>query len=239
MKNPIIKFLLTLTLLNSSNFSQDENYNFNITVGSVYLTSAALFLNPNSSDIFLRNQSFELKDIFSPTIEIRYRLSESVAIGLSTEYSRKSQRGNFLTVLAGSQIIQLESEDGFVFIPAELSVYHILPFSTESFKFNMAGGLGYYHAVHTRKFGDTEISNLESKPVIGIQVSAGMEYLINGNFGLRLQMKFRAPEIKVKSKYNETTVNYRGNIITILQDTFDSKVSINGAVFVLGFSYSF
>lgn len=239
MKKSIVKFLLVLTILSAPAYSQNHNQDFNISIGSVYITSAALFLNPNSSDIFLRNQSFELKDIFSPAVEIRYRLSEAVAIGLSTEYNRKSQRGNFLTVLAGSQIIQLESEDGFVFIPVELSVYHIMPFSTESFKLNMAGGIGYYHAIHTRKFGDTDISNLETKPVIGIQVSAGMEYFFIEKIGLRLQMKFRAPEIKVKSRYNNTTVNYKGNTITILQDTFDSKVSINGAVFMLGVSYSF
>ncbi len=239
MKKLIIKILSVLTILSASAFSQNHNKDFNISIGSVYITSAALFLNPNSSDIFLRNQSFELKDIFSPALEIRYRLSDAVEIGLSTEYNRTSQKGNFLTVLAGSQIIQLESEDGFIFIPVELSVYHIMPFSTESFKFNMAGGLGYYHAIHTRKFGDTDISNLETKPVIGIQVSAGMEYLFTQNIGLRLQMKFRAPEIKVKSRYNNTTVNYKGNTITILQDTFDSKVSVNGAVFMLGVSYSF
>jgi opacity protein-like surface antigen len=239
MKKSIVKIFLVLIILTAPTLSQNQNHDFNISVGSVYITSAELFLNPNSSDIFLRNQSFELKDIFSPAIEIRYRLSEAVAIGLSTEYNKKSQKGNFLTVLAGSQIIQLESEDGFVFIPVELSVYHIMPFSTELFKFNMAGGIGYYHAIHTRKFGDTDISNLETKPVIGIQVSAGMEYLITQNIGVKLQMKFRAPEIKVKSKYNNTTVNYKGNTITILQDTFDSKVSVNGAVFMLGVSYSF
>lgn len=239
MKKSIVKFLLVLIILAVPTFSQNQNHDFNISIGPVYITSAELFLDPNSSDIFLRNQSFELKDIFSPAVEIRYRLSEAVTIGLSTEYNKKSQRGNFLTVLAGSQIIQLESEDGFVFIPVELSVYHIMPFSTELFKFNMAGGIGYYHAIHTRKFGDTDISNLETKPVVGIQVSAGMEYLITENIGVRLQMKFRAPEIKVKSKYNSTTVNYKGNTITILQDTFDSKVSINGAVFMLGVSYSF
>ncbi|MFN3871724.1 MAG: hypothetical protein ACK4R9_01855 [Ignavibacterium sp.] len=239
MKKLIIKILSALTILSAPAYSQNYNKDFNISIGSVYITSAELFLNPNSSDIFLRNQSFELKDIFSPAVEIRYRLSEAVAIGLSTEYNRTSQKGNFLTVLAGSQIIQLESEDGFIFIPVELSVYHIMPFSTESFKFNMAGGLGYYHAIHTRKFGDTDISNLETKPVIGIQVSAGMEYLFTQNIGIRLQMKFRAPEIKVKSRYNNTTVNYKGNTITILQDRFDSKVSVNGAVFMLGVSYSF
>lgn len=239
MNKLIPKIFLVLIFAAASAFSQYQNHDFSISVGSVYITSAELFLNPNSSDIFLRNQSFELKDIFSPAIEIRYRLSEAVAIGLSTEYNKKSQKGNFLTVLAGSQIIQLESEDGFVFIPVEIAVYHILPFSTESFKFNMAGGIGYYHAIHTRKFGDTDISNLETKPVIGIQVSTGMEYLITENIGVRIQMKFRAPEIKVKSKYNSTTVNYKGNTITILQDTFDSKVSVNGAVFMLGVSYSF
>lgn len=239
MKKLTLKILLVLTLSQTSVFSQYQNHDFNISVGSVYITSAELFLNPNSSDIFLRNQSFELKDIFSAGIELRYKISDAVVVGLSSEYVRKSQKGNFLTVLAGSQVIQLESEDGFTFFPIELSVYHILPFSTESFKFNMAGGIGLYYATHTRKFGDTDISNIDSNPVLGIQVSTGMEYLFTENIGLRLQMKFRAPEIKVKSRYNNTTVNYKGNTITILQDTFFSKVSVNGAVFLLGLSYSF
>jgi outer membrane protein W len=103
----------------------------------------------------------------------------------------------------------------------------------------MGGGIGFYHATHTRKFGDTKISNVETKPLIGIHVGAGMEYLITEKVGIRLQLKFRAPEIKVKSKYNNTTVNYKGNTITILQETFDSKISVNGAVFLLGFSYAF
>lgn len=239
MKNRFIKIIITLVLFSASALPQYQNKQFSISVGYLYLTSTELFLNPNSSDIFLRNQSFELKDIFSPAFEIRYRLSDEIVLGLSVEYNKKSQKGNFLTVLAGSQIIQLESEDGFIFIPVELSVHHIMPFSTESFKFNMGGGVGFYHAIHSRKFGDTEISNVDTKPVIGIQVGAGMEYLVTENVGLRLQMKFRAPEIKVKSKYNSTTVNYKGNTITILQDTFDSKISVNGAVFMLGISYSF
>ncbi|BDQ02654.1 hypothetical protein [Ignavibacterium sp.] len=239
MNKLIPKIFLVLIFGAGSAFSQYQNHDYSISVGSVYITSAQLFLNPNSSDIFLRNQSFELKDIISPGIELRYKISDAVVIGLSTEYGRKSQRGNLLTVLAGSQIIQLESEDGFTFIPIELSVYNILPFSTESFKFNMAGGIGFYYATHTRKFGDTDISNLETKPVLGIQVSTGMEYLVKENIGIRLQLKFRAPEVKVKSKYNSTTVNYNGNTITILQDTFDSKVGVNGAVFMLGVSYSF
>lgn len=239
MKNLILKIVFVLTLLSVQSFGQYKNQDFSVSIASVYITSAELFLNPNSSDIFLRNQSFELKDILSPSIELRYRISDAVVIGLSTEYGRKSQKGNFLTVLAGSQLIQLESEDGFTFLPIEFSVYHILPFSTESFKFNMAAGFGLYFATHTRKFGDTEISNINIDPVVGIQVGTGMEYLLTENLGLRLQMKFRAPEIKVKSKYNSTTVNYKGNTITILQDTFDSKVSINGAVFLLGVSYSF
>lgn len=239
MKKNFLNILVIIITVQAQNFSQYNDKNFSINAGSVYITSSELFLNPNSSDIFLRNQSFELKDIFSPYLEIRYRLNDALAIGLSSEYSRKSQKGNFITVLAGSQLIQLESEDGFIFIPVEFSLYHIMPFSTESFKFNMGGGIGYYYAEQTRKFGDTDITNLEVKPTFGMQVSAGMEYLMNENIGIRLQLKFRAPEIRVKSKYNNTTVNYKGNTITILQDTFNSKISINGAVFMFGVSYFF
>lgn len=241
MKTSLFTFcLLTFCLsLLIETFAQFNDKSFSLNASAVYTTTAEIFLNPNSSDIILRNESFELTDMLSPSFDFRYQLTKEVLIGVSTEYLKTSQKGSFLTVFAGSQIVNLEVEDGFEFIPIELSIYHLMPFSTELFKFTMGGGIGYYFAKQTRKFGNTDISNIETEPAFGIQVSAGLEYLLRSYLSLRFQMKFRAPEIKVKSKYNSSTVNYKGNTIEILQDTFDSKISVNGAMFSVGLSYLF
>ncbi len=52
-------------------------------------------------------------------------------------------------------------------------------------------------------------------------------------------MKFRDPQFTVKSKYSKKEVNYNGNIIRIAQDTFDSKINVDGVTFILGLAFHF
>lgn len=232
-------FLVLLIILNFNLYPQNTKEGFKINLGLGLISSSKIYQNPNSSNIIERNKSFELENILSPTFEVRYSFNEEVSIGLSSEYASVMKKGNFVTALAGNQVVELESEDGYVFIPIELSVYQTLPFSTEDFKFNIGGGLGYYIANLKRNFGDTKISTLESSPVFGINVSAAVEYMLTKNFSVYIQTKYRAPEIKVKSKYDKNIINYKGREITIIQDSFDSKISVNGVVLVLGLSYNF
>lgn len=230
---------LVLILSYGTFFAQTKKEGFTVNFGLGLISSSKIFPNPNSSDLIERNKSFEITNILSPTLEIKYGFNEEVSIGVSSEYASKMKKGNFVSALSGSQLVELESEDGFIFIPIELSVYQTLPFSTENFKFNIGGGLGYYIANLKRNFGDTKISTVESSPVFGIQVSAAVEYKILEYLGFYLQTKYRAPEIKVSSKYDKNTIEYKGKTITILQDTFDSKISVNGVVLVLGLTYNF
>ncbi len=231
--------VLIITLLTVNHFPQSKESGFRVSFGLGLISSSKIFPNPNSSDLIERNKSFEITNILSPGIEIKYSFNEEVSIGLSSEYASKMNKGNFVSALSGSQLVELESEDGFVFIPIELSVYQTLPFSTENFKFNIGGGLGYYIADFKRNFGDTKISTVESSPVFGIQVSTQMEYKIFEYLGIYLQTKYRAPEIKFTSRYDKKDINYKGRTITILQDTFDSKLSVNGVVLVVGVNYNF
>lgn len=230
---------LILILFYGNFFAQSKGEVFSLNVGLGLISSSKIFPNPNSSDLIERNKSFEITNILSPALELKYSFNEEVSIGLSSEYASKMKKGNFVYALSGSQLVELESEDGFIFIPIELSVYQTLPFSTENFKFNIGGGLGYYIANLKRNFGNTKISTVESSPVFGIQVSASVEYKILEYLGLYLQTKYRALEIKVSSRYDKNTVEYKGKTITILQDTFDSKISVNGVVFVIGLTYNF
>lgn len=236
MAGIVITLLFFITFLN---FAQYNGKSFSIFLGVDYTTSAQIFLNPNSSDIILRNQSFEIANIYGPAFDIRYRLTEAIIIGLSSEYLSKSETARNLTVFAGSQVIRLEVEDGVIFIPLEASVYYHMPFSTELFKFTMAAGLGMYFGEQTRSFGDTKIRNIDKDIVFGLLVSMGMEYLPVEQIGVRLEMKFRDPEIKVKNQYENTIVNYKGTEITLLQDSFDSKINLNGISFLLGATFQF
>lgn len=232
----LILYLVTFT---ASVTAQYNGKDFSIFAAGSYTTSAEIFLNPNSSDIVLRNASFDLENIFSPAIDFRYRLSDPLIIGFSVEYMNKVETGDNVTVFVGSRTLDLEVEDGFLLIPFEASLHYLMPFSTEQFKFLMSGGGGYYYGKQSRVFGDAEITSEIDEVAVGIHVGVGMEYLVNEYFGIRLDMKFRNPEFRVKNTYTKTEVNYRGTTIIINQETFDSKVDVNGVTFLLGAAIQF
>jgi outer membrane protein W len=226
-------------VLEMNSFAQTIEKKFSLFAGMDYTTSAQIFLNPNSSDLIIRNNSFELSDLFSPIIDLRYQINEDLILGFSTEYIVRSEKAFNQTIVDGSQIIQLEVDDGVIFVPAELSVYYLMPFSTEQFKFTMGGGIGYYYGAHTRILGNTEIENVERNKSIGLLVSIGMEYMILEQLGVRFDMKFRDPEIKISSMYKDSTAIYNGREIRITQNTFDTKINPNGISFLFGLTFHF
>ena len=231
-------FALTILILSSNTLAQ-FNKTFGVSVNAVYNTSAKIYLSPNSSDIILRNNSFLIENFINPSIDFRYRLSESILIGINTEYMTTSSVGPNLTVFFGNSTVTIDVEDGFRLIPLELSAYYLLPFSTEQFKFLMGGGMGFYIGSHIRKFGDVEVSNAERKAAYGIHVSISMDYLIKDFISVRGEMKFRDPQFTVKSKYNKKEVNYNGSVIRLAQDSFDSKINVDGVTFILGLAFHF
>lgn len=228
-----------IILFISTNVLAQFNKTFGVSVNAVYNTSARIYLSPNSSDIILRNNSFIIENIFNSSIDFRYRLSESIILGFNTEYMATTSIGPNLTVFLGSSTVTIDVEDGFRLIPLEMSAYYLLPFSTERFKFLMGGGMGYYLGSHIRKFGDVEVSNAERNAAYGIHVSISMDYLIKEFVSVRGEMKFRDPQFTVKSKYNKKEVNYNGNIIRLAQDSFDSKINVDGVTFILGLAFHF
>ena len=232
-------YLLLFFLFSSFSFAQFNGNKFSIGINAVYTTTARVYLNPNSSDITLRNQYFLLEDIFNPALDIRYRLTDPLIIGLNIERMRKTEVGSNLRVLFGSSVALINIEDGFNLIPIELSLYYVMPFSTEKFKFLMGGGGGYYIGEHIRKFGDAEIENVERKAAYGIQVSVSMEYLLRPNIAILTEMKFRDPQFSLKSKYTKENVKYQGSTIHLSQEDFDSKINVDGVTFVLGAAINF
>jgi len=212
---------------------------FSLGVYGFYTTSASIFLNPNASDIVLRNSSFDIEDIFNPGADIRFRVSEPVILGLSVEYMNITETVPNLNVFLGGSIVTIEVEDGFKLIPIEFTAYYLLPFSTEGFKFLMGGGLGYYNGEFIRKVGEAEVTSVQEENAIGIHVSVSMDYIPINNVAVRFQMKFRDPQFTVTSHYSRTEVEYEGNVIILPEESFETKINVDGITFMLGAAFQF
>lgn len=230
MKKNIFLLLLSFTPILYAQYNVEK---FSLGISAVYTTTAKIFLNPNSSDEVLRNNSFPLEDILNPAIDIRYRYNENILFGLSTEYLKKSAIGPNLTVLSDGATVNINVEDGFILVPVELSAYYYLPFSTDQFIFLMGGGVGYYYGEQTRNFGDAEISNLERSFAYGIHVALSTDYMIRDFFSVRLELKFRDPQFLVTSEYDKTEVIYNGATLLLPQKSFESKINVDGISFLL------
>ncbi|MCX6151772.1 MAG: hypothetical protein NTX22_14710 [Ignavibacteriales bacterium] len=234
-----LSIFLIIVLLPLGTLKAQFSYElFNISLNGNYTTSAKIYLNPNSSDIDLKNRSNPVEDILSPSIDLRYAFTEEIYFGLEIEYLKKVGT-QVLTVLGTGGTKSISIEDGFKVIPIELSLYYLLPFSSEKFKFLIGGGAAYYYGSHIRKFGDEEISNVKRDFAYGIQVSATADYFVLNFLSIRTEMKFRDPEFEITSKYNKSTVNYKGETIRIYQEKFDSKINIDGVTFILGLAFHF
>ncbi len=231
--------VILLLLLSSYSEAQFGSKHFSIGVNGVYTTTARIYLNPNSSDPVLRNYAFEISDIFNPSVNFRYKITNDIIVGLSTEYMKAKVPGSNLTAFSGNSTVTIDVTDGFVLIPLELSGFYLLPFSTEKFKFLMGGGAGYYYGEHVREFGDASVSTVSRDFAYGIQVSVSMDYMIRNDITVHSEMKFRDPQFKVKSAYDKLEVNYNNRIITLPQKTFDSKIDVDGVTFILGMSFLF
>jgi len=218
---------------------QYNGNDISIGVYGFYTTSASVFLNPNASDIVVRNGSFLIEDIWNPGVDIRFRVSEPLILGLNIEYIRITRSAPNLNVFLGGSVVTLLVDDGFKLIPIELTAYYLLPFSTEGFKFLMGGGLAYYNGEFIREIGNAEVKNIKKEAAFGIHVSISMDYVPINYVALRFQMKFRDPQFTVSSQYEQQEIEYEGNIIILPEGSFNTKINLDGLTFMLGVAFQF
>jgi len=235
MKNKLFYILLFIFVIARPIHSQYNGKNFSISANYNYTTTSKLFLQPNTPDQLLKNIHEDLDNIYSISGEFRFHISESLIIGAGTEYIQKDYINNNFN-LAG---VRAKVKDGYRIIPVELSLYYLLPFSTGLFKFFMGGGGGIYFAEHVRELGDVTVSDDGSEIGYGIHVAVGMDYIINDYISVRGQMRFRDPEIDLKSKYSNNIVNYEGRTFVFSSQTFYSKVNVDGITFSIGVAFNF
>ncbi len=231
--------LFGLLIAGAEGYAQFNGKNFSIALNAAYTTTARIYLQPYASDEAVRNNSFPIEDIFNPSFEIRYALSESIILGAGSEYMKVSQGGSELVVFSQGAARVINVEEGFNFIPFEITAYYLLPFSTAKVKFLMGGGAGYYFGSHIRKIGEAEVNTINRKFAYGIHVNLSMDFLVRDNISVRSEMKFRDPQFTITSAYNSQEVYYNGSVIHLLQESFDSKINIDGVTIMLGIAYHF
>lgn len=200
-----------------------------------YTTTSKLYLSPYAANPFDRAAHENLDDIYSVGGEIKYRISEPIVVGLNVEYLKREGVETQITGVKNHASVSVDVKDGYTLVPVELSVYYLLPFSSDKFKFYMGGGIGVYFGNHVRTFYGIDVANEKRKFSYGIQVGLGLEYLINKYFSVVGGMKFRDPEFELTSKYNAVSfTDEDGGEVILSEDTFDSKVNIDGVTFFLG-----
>lgn len=227
------KYLVIPLLLFSDLNAQYNGNDFAISSSFSYNTTANIFLTPDAETILARTNSFEIEGIYSYSFEFRYRLSEIIILGISAEYMEGSGKGR--NIEPKKYIV----EDGFELIPIEFSIYYFLPFSTEKFKFYMGGGFGLYTGRRTRRLGNVKFKDIESDLGYGIQISAGMDYMIFDNFSVRGEFRFRDPDFRITNKYNAENGIYDGVMITLPQENITSKLNLDGITFRIGAVFHF
>jgi len=229
----LYKYLFTILILSNISVAQYNGHDLSLSTNFSFNTTAKIFLNPNASNVLDQNVYFEIDGIYSYSAELRYRVNEAIILGLSGEYMQGEEKGRNLN---SDRFIVT---DGYELYPVELSIYYFLPFSTENFKFYMGGGFGVYTGKRTRKFGNIEFEDVDSKVGYGIQVSVGMDYLIFGNFSTRGEIRFRDPDLVITNKYSDRMVVYEGDTFTVTQENITSKLNVDGITFRIGAVYHF
>ncbi|MBN1299612.1 MAG: hypothetical protein JW995_00185 [Melioribacteraceae bacterium] len=232
----VFNVIMLALICTTVNHAQYRGHDLAISVNYSFTASSKLFLFPKSTDIFLRDRHKVLDDIFSPSIDIRYKISNDIVLGFSVEYIEKL--GLNTIILAGSSGNELVNVDeGYSMTPFEFSGYYLLPFSTENFKFNMGAGFGIYTGKHLREINGVELDNIGRNFAYGIHVSIGMDYMIKDYLSVRSEMRFRDPQVEVTSKYSSNNVIYGDRQFVLPGNSFDSKINVDGITFTVGIVY--
>jgi hypothetical protein len=235
----ILWSLFLFIILSSSLFGAERTTKYSVALKGTYTSSSRLYPTPDAAQEDLQSLYIEYNDLVGFGLEVRRQLgSESIEVGVGVEFlsTRKSGLG---TGPAGTPAVQLPIEDGYRFLPIELTGYFVLPFSTETLKFYMGGGAGFYYGDRVYRVVNRTAQTVESRAAFGIHVLTGVDYFIDRFLSLRGEMKFRDPQFDITSKFVDSRVEYNGHTYRLSQQPFNSKINLDGLVLNLGIVLNF
>jgi hypothetical protein len=161
-----------------------------------------------------------------------------ITLGLSVEYLEKT--GDFFTSYTSEDNTYfIPTVDGYSVIPVELTGYFTVPFSSERIKFYIGGGVGLYIGERSYEIGDVEAKPVGMASYPGIHVLSGIDYHIFQRAALRVELKFRDPDIKTKNIFDKNTVKYDGMEFPLPEGNVNGRINVDGIVFMLGIVFNF
>jgi opacity protein-like surface antigen len=212
----------------------DINFNLN------YNTGAKVYLNPKSADSDLRNLYYTFEGFFSYAVELKSNIwNNSIYAGLGTEYLKTSELLYSVRGLVNNLPRTLQVEEGFQLYPLELMIYYIFPFSQDWFEAYMGAGVGVYYGKYFRKIYDLSSTSKVFRLDYGILVNTGMNIHLIKNLSLKLEMKFRDPELEFKNEFSETETMINGDRIQLFEKNFYTKINLDGINLILGMNFKF
>jgi hypothetical protein len=208
---------------------------YSIEVFGAYTTSSKLFPYAADPSDIRRAFFLPLTDIFHVGTEIRASISAlDLEIGLGTEYIQKTEVVN---VEASPSAIPVT--DGYRVIPVELSGYFRLPIGNDRIRVTLGGGVGLYAGERIYRYYDLAAPATGRTGGFGIHIVAGGEYSLFGRWALRGEFKARDIQFESVNQFLQPSLIYQGNVVTLPQQPFTSKFSIDGLSFRMGIALSF
>ncbi|MBI3189901.1 MAG: hypothetical protein HYZ33_04570 [Ignavibacteriales bacterium] len=206
---------------------------YTVSINSSITTSSRLYYNPFDPDELLRNQSLLLSGVWGFGVDIRRGFENSnIQVGISAEYLWSQEE-----IVIPANPNNVITEDGFVAVPVEFSGYFSIPFSSESFRMYMGGGVGVYFGERQYTYAGIPSKVTERNPGIGIHVLSGFEFGLFPNVALRTELKFRDVQFDSTNVFPPQSIT--GSTIHPDEPPFASRMSIDGILFNLGLVYQF
>ncbi|MBI3587442.1 MAG: hypothetical protein HY088_09965 [Ignavibacteriales bacterium] len=214
--------------------AQITDWSLSIGVRGSYTTSSKVFANPDSPSPDVRSQYLDFSNIYGGGIEFRFKNpDDNFFISLSVEYLSKRQGQSQLTALT-TPARRVDVTDGFRLIPVELGANIFIPLGSEKVRMAMGGGLGLYYGQRILSVAGTN-ARQQNKPVsYGIHVESSFDYRIVSWISVRAEMRFRDPEVTTENQFEENTVLVNGVSVRLPQNSFRTKINVNGLSFGLG-----
>ncbi|MBI3193331.1 MAG: outer membrane beta-barrel protein [Ignavibacteriae bacterium] len=181
-----------------------------------------------------RNQSLPLNGVWGVGIDVRREIGVSnIRLGVSAEVL-----WNEVAIEIPANQKKNITTDGYIALPVELSGYFSIPFSTESFKMYMGGGVGMYFGERRYTYAGIESKITERTPGFGIHVVSGFEFALSSNIALRTELKFRDVQFESTNVF-PLDATFPASTPLPEQTPFPTKVSIDGILFGTGFVFHF
>lgn len=213
----------------------DPSKLFSVSVYGEYVSSAELFDNINSPDVFLRDLSVEMTGGYGYGGEITYSpniYNLGVSFYLSSEYLKVKDDGLMATdVLNDTTIIRGRFTEEFSVVPVEAGLKWTLPFGGDFFRFYIGGGAGMYFGSRTRTIAGVSSVPVNSTPGFSLNILTGAEYYFGRNLSLDFAFKFRDGSFETEDKFMSP--------VPVFGTELHSRINVDGVRLSVGIRYNF